>query len=133
MSSVQIFRYIFSGGISALITLCTLYLLHDLSNVHYLLASIAAYCLGVIISFTLQKRLTFQDNNNQKIGLQGFLYTTLLLFNLGVNIFIMYILVDLLHIWYLMSQVIAGGTIAISSFFAYKHIIFTPAIYEKSK
>ena len=121
----QLIRYLISGGTSTLITLCAVYIAHDVFSIHYLSASVIANIFGICTSFTLQKLWTFRNTDKKRTGLQGLLYLTLFLVNISLNTLIMYILVDLFSVWYIASQIVASGIIAISSFFIYKYLIFT--------
>ena len=82
------------------------------------------------MSFIMQKFFTFNDYTRHKINQQTSLYLGVQIFNLCFNTLLMYVGVDLLHIQYLIAQVLISGSMAVYNFFVYKHLVFTPdAIY----
>lgn len=125
-------RYLFSGGTAALVLLMGLYLLHGVLGLWYLASSVIAFLCSVMISFLLQKFWTFR-NTEKQINKQFSLYITIAIINVIANAFFMYTFVDKLKIWYLFSQVLAAGIVAIWSFFVYRHFIFKDKLYAENK
>ena len=76
------------------------------------------------ISFTLQKFWTFRDDRTTDMHIQVGKYFLVALVNLALNTALMYVLVDRFGIWYILSQIIIGLSIAVGSYFVYKKIIF---------
>ena len=96
----------------------------------YLLAAVVAFITAVAVSFMMQKFFTFNDYTREKIKQQTVLYLGIQIFNLCLNTLFMYIGVDLLHIHYILAQVLISGMMAVYNFFVYKHLVFTPdAVY----
>lgn len=127
----RVTRYLISGGSAAASSLLLLFVLVHFFHIWYLLAAILAYILGICVSFMMQKFFTFNDYSREKIRQQTTTYFIIQIFNLGVNTLLMYISVDMLSIHYMISQVIVGGTIAVYSFFIYKHMVFCPEVSNK--
>jgi putative flippase GtrA len=123
----RIIRYVISGGIGTVTNFGLIYLFTDYFGIWYLKSSIIAFIISVIISFICQKYLTFQNTNTEKVHKQMVLFIILALINLGINTLLMYLFVDIVGMWYLSAQVVTSALIAISSFFVYKHVIFTHA------
>lgn len=121
---LQIVRYLFSGGIAALVNLTVLHVLVRFVGVHYLVASGAAFFVAFLVSFTLHKLVTYQDTRTERIPLQISLYLGLLGFNILLNLSFMWVLVGGVGISYLVAQIVVSGAIAVWSFFAYQHIVF---------
>ena len=120
----HLIRYIISGATAAATNVGILFLLVQFVGVHYLSASIMAYLLAIVVSFTLQKFWTFQDRPTHDIHAQFFRYVTVVLANLAVNTVLMYIFVTHLHIWYIFAQIMAIAVIAITGYFGYKYFVF---------
>ncbi len=130
--SHRIVRFLFSGGMAVLTNVGLLFLLVHVFGIYYLSSSIIAFTVAIFVSFTLQKFFTFNDRNRSKIRQQATFYFGFQIFNLGVNTLFMYIEVDLLHIQYLVAQMLIVIVMTIYNFFVYKHLVFTPdAIYNK--
>ena len=122
----QIIRYIISGGIAAVVDLILLYILTDVFGIWYLFSATLAFCVTFFVSFFLQKYWTFRDRAKEKIYRQIGLTFAVAIINLGLNTLLMFLLVDILGIWYLLAQALVFAVIAVESFMIYKFLIFTP-------
>lgn len=120
----KLFRYIVSGGSAAVVDLFALHIFVRYLNMWYVLAAILAFLIAFGVSFTLQKFWTFKDIS-KKVTSQATIYFIVSSINLGINTLLMYIFVDYAHIHYLLSQIIASGILAISSYFIYSGFIFS--------
>lgn len=120
----HLLRYLISGGTAAVTNVGILFLLVQFGNIHYLLSSIIAYLLAIVVSFTLQKFWTFQDRPTHDIQSQFFRYVTVVLANLALNTGLMYVLVTHFSIWYIFAQIMAIAVIAVTGYFGYKYFVF---------
>lgn len=120
----KIAKYIISGGTAAVVDLAALYIFVEWFHMWYVLSAVLAFLVAFCFSFTLQKFWTFKDRATQQMHKQATVYFVVSVINLGVNTLLMYIFVEYLHIHYFVSQIIAGGLLAISSFFIYSRFIF---------
>ena len=120
----QIFRYLIAGGFAFAVNIIVLYALTDILGIYYQVSTVGAFLVSFLVSFTLQKFWTFQDNSNDQLHLQLPLYLTMQLVNLGLNAGLMYVFVEYLHIWYILSQVIITSVLAVIVFFINKYYIF---------
>lgn len=118
-----IIKYIISGGTAAFTDLLLLFFFTDLLGLYYLLSAALAFMVAIVISFNLQKRWTFRDTN-ENVGEQMTVYVIVGIVNLGLNTLLMFLFVDFFHVMYIVAQIFAGGTIAISSFLIYRFFIF---------
>lgn len=119
-----IIRYLISGGTSAALNLGVLSLLYYVYGVYYLYASITASLLAFFLSLTLHKFWTFEDYSRNGIHIQISKYMATSLFGLGLNTLILYILVDYLHFFVYLGQVVAGGLVASVTFFISRSLVF---------
>lgn len=119
-----ILRYLFAGGSAAVVQLSTLYVFTDRLHVWYVLSSTAGFCVAVVVSFTLQKFLTFQKKDLVSIKKEFPIFLTVALANAGLNAAGMYIVVDIFGLWYLFAQIVVAIILAVESFFVYRHVIF---------
>ena len=120
----QVIKYIISGGTAAVVDITLLILFTEVFGWWYLVSAITAFIIAFGISFTLQKFWTFRDHATENIHVQASMYLVVSAVNLGINTLLMYFFVDIFGIWYVVSQILAGGLIALSSFFIYKKLIF---------
>ena len=120
----QLARYVISGGTAATVNLALLYVLTDYLAIWYLFSTMLAYVVSFFVSFFLQKFWTFRDSRKDQINRQLVIYACIAGFGLGFNVLLMYFLVDILHIWYMFSQIIVGFILAFCNFLFYKFFVF---------
>jgi putative flippase GtrA len=124
ISSHKMVRFFFSGGMGAFTQIFFLYFFTEIVGLWYLISAIIAFCISVVVSFSLQKSLTFNHETSRKAHTQIVLYCMNALMNVCINTLILYFLVDILHAYYLLAQLISSLLIAGLSFFVYKRFIF---------
>lgn len=118
-------RYIISGGSGAVVNLGSMYVLTDVFHVWYLAASVAAFLVSFVVSFTLQRFWTFGYTSTDKLGKHATLYLGVALSNLLFNTAIVFMLVEYLSAGHLFAQFIAGGVVAVWSYVLYQRLVFT--------
>jgi putative flippase GtrA len=119
-----LFKYVVSGGSSAVMNVGTLYALTEYAHIHYLVSAVIAFFVAFFMSFLLQKFWTFKDVGTEGMHRQMMWYLLLSLANLGINILLIYSLVEFVHLWYVAAAITSGALLAISNYFIYKHVIF---------
>lgn len=124
VSLVLVTKFLVSGLLTAVFYFSLLYFLTDVAGVWYLLSSIVAFVLSVFVNFIFQKWWTFRSLETNVIKRQVSLYAVLAIGNIFVNTVLMYIITDILGLWYIFSQIIVGTFIAIYNFLLYRFYIF---------
>src|SRR3989338_7769623 len=119
-----ILKFFINGILAAVIHLGILYYLTDFLGVWYVGSTMIAYAIAFLFSFSLQKFWTFQESGFDKIRWQAPIYFIVGAINLGLNGVGIYLVVEKLHIWYILAQIIVSGLIAIESFVIYRYFIF---------
>lgn len=119
-----IVRYVISGGTSAAINLATLSLLYYVFNIYYIFASIVAFIVSFFISLVLHKFWTFEDKSTHGVHKQAGKYLISSILGLIINTTILYICVDLVHMYVFLGQIIAGVLTASVTFFISRDHIF---------
>ncbi|MCX6796382.1 MAG: GtrA family protein, partial [Candidatus Falkowbacteria bacterium] len=117
-------KYIIAGGTAAATDLFLLFLFHDIFKINVVVSATLAFVIAFFVSFYLQKFWTFSDNSRNKIKQQMGIYFFVGVINAGINAIGMDFLVNKLQIWYILSQVIMCGSIALYSFIIYNLFIF---------
>ncbi len=120
----HIVRYLFSGGTAAIVNLGLIYILTDIARLHYLISGIFAFSCGVVVSFIMQKRWTFQDHSTEETHRKFAVYVVIAIINLAVNTSLLYIFTDIFRFYYMISQFLASGIVALWSYFIYKKLVF---------
>lgn len=121
-------RYLFAGGLTFATNLVLLFIFARYFHLWYLTASTLAFIFSVVVSFTMQKFVTFRDKTTDRVHHQVVMFLAIALFNVTANGAMMFSFVDLLSIPYMIAQVFSAGFIALWSLMAYRYIIFTHAL-----
>ena len=120
----KIIKYVFSGGTAFCVHLSTLFALTNYFQIWYLFSTIVAFCLAVIVSYSLQKFWTFKDYSVKNMHVQFSSFLFLALFTLAINTFLMYIFVDKFGLWYIFAQIIINIFTAFLSYLVYNKVVF---------
>jgi putative flippase GtrA len=121
-------KYIIAGGTAAATDLILLFFFHDFIKMNVVVSATLAFVIAFFVSFYLQKFWTFRDNSRDKMKQQMGTYFMVGATNTSINAIAMYVLVDKIHIWYMLAQVLVSGGIAFYSFVIYKLFIFKQAV-----
>lgn len=124
LSSIMFVRYFFSGITSAGFNIGLLYVFTDMVGIWYLYSSIIAFVLALFLSFVLQKFVVFRDSNVNDVHKQFSKFSIVAVLGVVTNTAIIFVCVDYLGIWYILSQIIAGFFVMIQNFILYKIFIF---------
>lgn len=119
-----IIRYVISGGTSAVLNLGILSLLYYVYDIYYLYAAIISSIIAFFISLGLHKFWTFEDFSREDMHIQIGKYMITSLFGLTLNTLFLYIVVDYLHFYVYVGQIVAGGSVACITFFISRNLIF---------
>lgn len=122
--NVRVVRFVAAGSTAAISQLVLLYILTDIIGLWYLASSIIAFCIAVLISFVLHKFWTFKDRVIKGIFGQFAAFFGVAVFGLVFNTVLMFLWVDLIHLWYIYAQVITGLLVMFSNFTLYKFVVF---------
>lgn len=126
-----IVRYLISGGTSATVNLAILSLLYYVFGVYYILAGMIAFVVAFFVSLILHKFWTFDDTSMDGVHKQAGKYLMVSLFGLAINTGILFICVDIFHLYVYISQVIAGGLTASVTFFISRDHVFNRQEVQK--
>lgn len=121
-------RYLFAGGLAFATNLALLFIFAHYFHLWYLTASTLSFIISVIVSFTVQKFITFRDRTTDNVHHQIAKYVAIALFNVTANVGIMYLLVDSAHVHYMIAQIVSAGIIAVWSLAVYRYLIFKHAV-----
>ena len=118
----QIFRFTLIGGIAFLIDSTILFILTDYVGVHYLISSMISYTVSVIFNYIMSILWVF-DVNKKQTRRDIVIFFILSLIGLGINQLIMYISVDLMNIYYMISKVISTALVMVYNFITRKKFV----------
>lgn len=123
-SFLQFFRYIFVGGLATVVDWGVLYVLTEL-GVYYIISSIISFFAGLIANYLLSKLLVFKASEVKVGAVMEFVgYAIIGAVGLGFTVLIMYLLTDCLHLYYMLSKVIATVIVLLWNYIARKKILY---------
>jgi putative flippase GtrA len=102
----HLFWFLLVGVISSLVDLGLLYYLCEYWGIWYIPAAVASYCCGILVSYSLNKYLTFRDRTRNNL-LQFTTFAAISVSCLMVNICIIWLAVELASLNYLVAKMIA--------------------------
>lgn len=113
-----------AGGTAALSNLVLFYIFLNWFHIWYLIASIASFILSVIVGFYMQKYLTFKDANKSETLRQAGIFFLVSMINLGINVLLMLLFVEVFKIDKILSKVFTLAILACWNFFVYEKFVF---------
>ena len=117
-ATLQFLRYIIVGGCAFVADFCTVWLLKEL-GLHYLVAGVFGFILGVIVNYILTKTLAFSGKRaNMSREAEFALFIVISLIGLGLTELLMWAFTDGLGLFYLLSKAIAAIIVLLWNFFA---------------
>jgi putative flippase GtrA len=111
---VQLFRYGFVGGFSAIVDIVSFYLLTAEAHIYYLISIFFAFILGTIVNYMLSITWIFKSSGNFKSEFT--LFTLIGVVGLGLTELIVWFLVSQFHFFYLTAKLFALVIVMLWSF-----------------
>ena len=121
----QLFRFIIIGGFCALQNTFWLYLLTTILGLHYAISTIILTLIVNSLGYYLNRRYTFKLQKKKDNFWQGLLkYHLVMLSSFLIVLFFMYILVELIKIWYLYAHLFITIGMTLYNFVMHKKWTF---------
>lgn len=118
----QILKFGVVGGLAFVIDYALLYLLTEFLNIHYLVSSIISFSVSVIFNYILSIKWVFDVNKKQDVK-EFIIFIVLSIIGLVINSLIMYIMVDLMNVYYMVSKIVATAVVMVYNFITRKIFI----------
>lgn len=103
--SSKFFRFCIIGGFCTSLNLVSLYALTTILKVHYILSTIILMLTVNTLGFYLNRRFTFKSKK-KRFWHELWKYHTVMFSSSLTVLILMYVLVDIFHIWYLYANII---------------------------
>lgn len=116
----QIIKFGFVGGTAFIIDAGVLFILTDFCEIHYLVSGAISFTVSVIYNYILSVKWIFDINKNVKKSQELIIFVGLSIIGLGINQIIMWVAVDFIHIYYMISKIIATSIVMIYNFITRK-------------
>ncbi len=114
-------RFAMAGGVATIVHFAVLIAAVELGRTGPVLASTIAYCVGISVSYTLNRRFTFGADKPVRETFGK--YVALYLVAIALNAGIVWVLVHF-GVWYLLAQAIAIGLILFWNFLGARYLVF---------
>ena len=124
-TSVQLFKYLFVGGIAYCVDFGSLFFLTDFVKIHYLLSAAIAFILGLLTNYTLSVLWVFPKRALANKRLEFFIFSVIGLVGLGLNEVIIWFFTEFVHFHYLISKIFSTVVVFFWNFIARKKILFS--------
>lgn len=121
---IQLFRYVLAGGTAFVVDFGLLYTLTNWLGVHYMVSTVISYTIGLIITYLLSIYWIFDKRRTNNRLMEFFIFSLIGLVGLSLTSFFMFLLTDILGIYYLLSKLATTIIVFIWKFIAKKFILF---------
>ena len=118
----QILKFGVVGGGAFLIDYSILYLLTEFVGIHYLISSVISFIISLIFNYILSIYWVF-DVTKKQTSKDVFIFVILSVIGLGINQVVMYVGSDLLHIYYMLTKLVATFIVMVWNFVTRKIFI----------
>ena len=120
----QFISYFFVGGAAALVEWVAYFLFDNILHLFYMLATILAFFCSTTVNWILGRVTTFKEKQYEKKGKEAFLVFFVSGIGLLFNLFLMFLFVDKLHLFGLLSKILATGIVFVWNFLSRKFLIY---------
>ncbi|WP_330203990.1 GtrA family protein [Cyanobacterium sp. Dongsha4] len=117
--NLRIFRFLGVGGFCAGLSLIIMYVLTSIIHINYLISTVITIVVTNFIGFYLNKYYTFQTKK-KLFWRELWKYYSVMLSSYILNVFAMYVLVDLVNIWYLYANILLMAVLTPFNYFFHK-------------
>lgn len=122
---IQLFRYLFSGGIAFIADFGLLYLLTDIFHLHYLLSTIISFSVGLVITYLFSISWVFNERRVKNRTYEFLIFAVIGGIGLLLTTLFMWFFTDYAHLHYLLSKIITTIIVFVWNFIAKKYILFS--------
>lgn len=122
---IQLFRYLWVGGVAFFVDYGSLYILTEFANFDYLLSAAFGFVLGLAVNYMLSILWVFPNSRLNNKMAEFTVFASIGLVGLLLNEIIMYLCCELLNFHYMISKLCSTGIVFFWNFFGRKIILFT--------
>ena len=123
VASLAFFGYLVAGGLSLLLDIATLFLLHSVLHLPLVVAVSIAYLVGLFSNYAINRSWVFSGDHSHGRSMSR--YGLLVVFNYAATVVIVSGLTAL-GASYIVGKLIAVSGTVVWNFLAYKHWVFSP-------
>lgn len=117
---IQFFRYLFVGGIAAVVNIGMLYVFTDIMHINYIISNILSFTLGLFTNYILSKKFVFQGETSISKTKEFIIYAIIGVLGLGIDTFLVWLFTDVFKVYYMLSKLISTMIVFVWNFGARK-------------
>jgi len=121
---LQLFRYTIVGGFAFVVDFGLLYILTEFGGFHYLLSATISFVAGLVMNYVLSKLWVFTHSLYTNKRVEFLLFAAIGVVGLMINNVSMWLLSDVIGLWYMLSKAITTVVTYLWNFFARKLMLF---------
>ena len=121
---IQMVKYVITGSVSFASYILLIYILTDWIGIWKYVSITVSHLIVFWLNFLLTKYWTFKEKQNNTMKRQLIYYTCLFFVNLFLTYLIVYILTDILGVYYIIPPIICNAMIVGWNFILYKKVIY---------
>jgi len=119
----EIINYLIFGGLTTLISIVTYALFAKVFNIDYLISNVLSWIIAVLFAYITNKIFVFESKSKKNIKeITSFFFFRIV--SLLIEMIILYIFVDMLHIDDLVTKIIAQIIVIVSNYVFSKVFVF---------
>lgn len=118
----QVIKFIIVGSLNTTLSYILFFVLIHFFNLYYPVSLFFAYCFGIVHSYIWNKLWTFKSTKKKRTEIVKFVLVNVVTY--FTNLFILYILIDVLRNSPEISQMIALVIVVVINFLGFKHWAF---------
>lgn len=119
----EVINYLIFGVLTTVINVCVYTMLTDGFHIHYLLSNIIAWIASVLFAYVTNRKFVFESKSDE-IGKELAKFFSSRFFTLGLDMAVMWLLVDVLTANNIMAKVIANILVIIGNYVLSKLVVF---------
>lgn len=100
----QLLKFCIVGGFGTFVTLGTLYFFTDICQIYYLYSNILSISISILSNFILNDLWTFKNNKDKPVQKRLPSFILISISGMIINTIVLYILTDIIHLYYLLSS-----------------------------
>ncbi len=104
------------GVIAFLIDYGVLFVLTEFVHIHYLLSAMIAFTVSVIFNYIASMRFVFSGRQDLSKRKEFLIFIVLSVIGLGINELFMWILVERVHLFYMISKIFVTAIVMVWNF-----------------
>lgn len=112
----QIFKFGVIGALAFLIDYGVLYVLTEFAGIYYLISGAISFTVSVIFNYICSMKYVFSGKEGMSRRKEFIIFVVLSILGLLLNQLLMWMGVDLLHIYYMVTKIFATAIVMVYNF-----------------